>query len=80
MTGPLRADALEDAEAEPWIAAFGENGDFRAVVSAALRAADGQLALPKEAARRLGVASGDEIALTPLPRQAGGKSTGAGHG
>lgn len=80
VTGPLAAEALEQTEAHSWIAATGENGDFRAVLSPALRAADGQVALSKEAARRLGAASGDEIALTPLPRMGPDKSQGGRHG
>ena len=77
LTGPLAADAPRTAEGpapDEWIAATGCNGDFRAVVSTALRGDDGQIALSKEAARRLDAGPGDEIALTPLPKKIqGGK-------
>lgn len=76
LTGPLAADTPEVLAPDKWIAAAGCNGDFRAVVSTALRSDDGQIALPKEAARRLDAGAGDEIALTPLPP----KTQGGKHG
>lgn len=62
---------------DPFIASSeaGERG-FRAVATHARMTESGEVELPVEAAKRLGVAEGAEIFLTPLPASTGGARRG----
>ncbi len=64
------AQGAPDEPALPAILSTEEGGEFRAVAAAASREGDA-IRVPKEARQRLRLATGDEIAWTPLPSARG---------
>ena len=76
-SGALGADAYDGpARAATHIASSEEEGRFRAVACAGEITDDGVVRLPKESSKRLGIAEGDEVALTPLPASSRGGRRG----
>ncbi len=76
-SGALCADAYDEpARAATHIASSEEEGRFRAVACAGEITDDGVVRLPKESSKRLGIAEGDEVAMTPLPASSRGGRRG----
>jgi arginine N-succinyltransferase len=70
------ADGVPSEGAPAGILSTEEGGGFRAVAAPAERSGD-QVRIAKEARKRLGLNTGEEVTVTPLPRS-GGKGAGGG--